>query len=292
MTMYIALWIIAALIFIYLLTSFLIANGIAMSLRRPLTLTPAAFGMPFEEISFYSHIDNVLLRGWYIPSGHNKTIIVMSGGKQTREDRSTKLLELCVDLAKKGFNILAFDRRGCGESQAAKFKYRSLLGRDFSGAISYIRNRNGYGESIILLGVSIGASAAIASAGDENNIKAVVCDSCFMSIPEMTKRVLAKSFKPFAVFQPGAVLMGKLFFGLDKESAVDKVSRINCPIFFINGSEDKSVPPDDAYRLLAESNNPLDGIWIVDGAGHSLSYMTYPDEYVDRVAGFLTDKTC
>jgi fermentation-respiration switch protein FrsA (DUF1100 family) len=168
----------------------------------------------------------------------------------------------------------------------------SLLGRDFSGAISFIRKRNGYGESIILLGVSIGASAAIASAGDENNIKAVVCDSCFMSIPEMTKRVLAKSFKPFAVFQPGAVLMGKLFFGLDKESAVDKVSRINCPIFFINGSDDKSVPPDDAYRLLAESNNPLDGIWIVDGAGHSLSYVTCPDEYVDKVAGFLSDKTC
>ncbi|MDD4924173.1 MAG: alpha/beta hydrolase [Dehalococcoidales bacterium] len=275
----------------YLLTSFLIANGIAMSLRRPLTMTPASFGLSYEDISFYSRSDNMLLKGWYIPTGSNKTIIAMPGGKQTREDRSTKLLELCVDLAKRGFNTLVFERRGCGESQAAKFNCRSILGRDFIGAIDYIRNRNGAEESIILLGVSIGASAAIASARENNDIKAVICDSCFTSIPEMTKRVLANTFKPFVIFKPGAVIMGKLFFGLDKESAIDKVPYIKCPIFFINGSLDKSVPPYDAYSLLNASNNPSDEIWIADGAGHSQSYMTYPDEYVDRIAKFLADKT-
>ena len=75
---------------------------------------------------------------------------------------------------------------------------------------------------------------------------------------------------------------------MDKESAIDKVPYIKCPLFFINGSEDKSVPPDDAYRLLKASGNPLDEIWIVDGAGHSQSYMTHPDEYVDRIIKFIS----
>jgi pimeloyl-ACP methyl ester carboxylesterase len=291
MAMYIVIGIIAGLIFLYLLTSFLIANGIAMSLRRPVTMTPAFFGLAYEDVAFYSKMDKLLLKGWYIPAGSNRTIIAMPGGKQTREDRSTKMLELCADLAKRGYNILVFERRGCGQSQAAKFNQRSILGRDFSGAIEYIRSRNGDGEHIILLGVSIGASAAIASARENDGIEAIICDSCFMSIPEMTKRVLAKTFKPFVIFQPGAVLMGRLFFGLDKESAIHKVPHINCPIFFINGSQDKSVPPYDAYSLLNASDNTADEIWIADGATHSQSYMTYPEEYVDRIIRFLAGKT-
>jgi pimeloyl-ACP methyl ester carboxylesterase len=197
---------------------------------------------------------------------------------------------MCVDLAKSGYNVLVFERRGCGQSQAAKLSQRSILGRDFSGAINYIRSRNGEGEHIILLGVSIGASAAIASARENDGIKAVICDSCFKSIPLMAERVISHTFRPFAIFRPGAVVMGRLFFGLDKESAIDKVSYINCPIFFINGSEDKSVPPYDAYSLLNASDNPSDEIWIADGAKHSQSYMTYPEEYVDRIIKFLADK--
>jgi uncharacterized protein len=282
--------IIIGLIIFYFIVSALIANGIAMTLRRPITMTPVSFGVPFEDVVFYSHTDNLLLKGWYLPSGQNKTIIVMPGGKQTREDRSTKLLELCVDLAKRGYNILVFDRRGCGQSEAARLNCRSILDRDFNGAIDYIRNQNGYGENIFLLGISVGATAAIASAKANDEIKAVICDSCFTSIPEMTKRVLAKTFEPFVIFQPGAVLMGRLLFGLDKESAIDKVPKISCPIFFINGSEDKSVPPEDACRLIEASNNPSDEIWIADGAGHSQSYITHPDEYVDKVIKFLSDK--
>jgi pimeloyl-ACP methyl ester carboxylesterase len=289
MPMDIVFWIVIGLIFIYLLTSFLIANGIAMSLRRPLTMTPAQFGLEYEDVSFYSRIDKVLLKGWYIPAGGNKTIIAMPGGKQTREDRSTKMLELCVDLAKKGYNILVFERRGCGQSQAAKFNCRSILGRDFSGAIDFIRDRNGK-DGIILLGVSIGASAAIASARENSDIQAIICDSCFKSIPLMAERVMSEKCRAFAVFKPGAVVMGRLFFGLDKESAIDKVPYINCPIFFINGSEDKSVPPHDAYDLLIASNNPLDEIWIADGAKHSQSYMTCPEEYVDRIVRFLSER--
>jgi len=141
-----------------------------------------------------------------------------------------------------------------------------------------------------ILGVSIGAVAAMASAREENNIRAVISDSCFTSVQEMTGRVLGEKCKAFIIFQPGAILMGRLVFGLEKESAIDQVPEINCPILFINGSEDKSVPPENAYTLLKASDNPSDEIWIADGAGHSQSYITHPEEYVDKVISFLSDK--
>jgi len=282
------LWIFLALILFYFVVSALIANGMAMTLRRPIHRTPESLGVAFEDVSFHSRSDNVLLKGWYIPIGGNNTIIVMPGGKQNREDPTTKLLELCVDLAKRGFNILAFDRRGCGKSEASRLNGRSCFDRDFGGAVGYIRKRNGAGKNTILFGISVGAVAALAFAKEENSVKAIVSDSCFTSISEMTKRVMEEKFKAFTIFQPGAVCMGRLIFGLDKESAIDKVSKINCPIFFINGAEDKSVPPEDTYRLLKASNNPLDEIWIADRAGHSQSYIIHPREYVDRIINFLS----
>ena len=279
-----------ALVLFYFFVSGLIANGMAMPLRRPICRTPSFFGIVFEEVSFNSRTDNVSLEGWYIDAGQNKTIILMPGGKQNREDTTTKLLELCVDLAKRGFSILTFDRRGCGTSEASRLRTRACLDRDIAGAVDYIRNRKGLRENIFLFGFSLGALAALACAKEEKSIKAVVSDSCFSSISEMASRILKNTCKIFVIFQPGAVYMGRLIFGLDRENAIDKVPYINCPIFFINGAEDKSVPPEDTYRLIKASNNPLDEIWIVASAGHTQSYITHPKEYIDRVVHFLSDR--
>ena len=245
------LWIFLAIVLFYFIVSALIANGMAMTLRRPIHRTPESMGVFSEEVSFNSRADNVLLKGWYIPTGGNSTIIVMPGGKQNREDPTTKLLELCVDLAKRGFNILAFDRRGCGKSEASSLSGRSRFDRDFGGAVDFIHSKCSR-QDIILLGISVGAAAALAFAKEENSIKAVVSDSCFISIPEMAKRVMEEKFKALIIFQPGAICMGRLIFGLDKESAIDKVAKINCPIFFINGAEDKSVPPPPSVILTGD----------------------------------------
>jgi hypothetical protein len=213
----------------------------------------------------------------------------MTGGKLNREDPGTKLLELYVDLAKRGFSILTFDRRGCGQSATASLKGRSRLDNDFAGAVKYIRNRKGYEENIFLLGMSVGAVAAFAFTKKDDSVRAIISDSCFVSISEMARRVMGQKCKAFIVFEPGAICMGRLIFGLEKENAIDNVQKIKCPIFFINGAEDKSVPPEDAHRLLVASHNPSDKIWIVDGADHSQSFCTYPDEYVAKVVSFLSN---
>jgi hypothetical protein len=68
-------WTVLALILFYFVVSALIANGMAMPLRRPIYRTPTSLGVVFEDVSFHSRADNVLLKGWYIP-----TIIKILGG--------------------------------------------------------------------------------------------------------------------------------------------------------------------------------------------------------------------
>ena len=132
--MAVALIVLASLTFFYFLVSALIANGMVMSNRVPVTGTPADLGLPYEDVSFNSRDDNVSIRGWYIPGDNKGTIIVMHGGKQCRNDDTMDLLYLCGDLSKKGFNVLTFDRRSCGLSQTARVRSRACFDRDFGGA--------------------------------------------------------------------------------------------------------------------------------------------------------------
>jgi pimeloyl-ACP methyl ester carboxylesterase len=257
---------ILAILAFYLVVSALIANGMAMSARVPIDKTPASLGLTYQDVSFRSRPDSVLLKGWYIPGQGNGTIIVMHGGKQNRADTTMKLLELCGELARKGFNVLTFDRRGCGLSQTSWHRVKGRFERDFAGAFDYIRSRNGFQEKVFIMGFSVGAVAAFVFARQEGSISGIISDSCFARTPEMVKRVLNQTCTIFQFFTPASLWMGEVLFGLERGSAVDRVGDVKCPIFFINGAEDEVVPPEDAYQLLQVSNNSLDEIWIVLGA--------------------------
>ena len=268
----------------YAIVSFLIANGFAMSDRVPVSVTP---DIAYENISFRSYPDNVLLKGWYIPVAGNKTIIVMHGGKQNRSQPGIGLMDLCLALNKQGYSILTFDRRGCGQSESAKLGARSCLDRDFAGAIRFIKDKKGPRENIYLWGTSIGAVAALSCAAKMDSIRAIVADSCFADIPEMVDRVMKKAFPAFVVFKPGSMYMGRQFMGMEKSNPVDNTSRISCPVLFISGTEDPIIPEEDTYRLFNSSPSPASRIWMVAGAEHSKSFLTCRREYIDRVTSFL-----
>jgi pimeloyl-ACP methyl ester carboxylesterase len=268
----------------YAVVSYLIANGFAMSNRVPVSVTP---DVAYENISFRSHPDNVLLKGWYIPAASNKTVIVMHGGKQNRCQQGIGLMDLCLALNKQGYSILTFDRRGCGQSESSKPGARSCLDRDFAGAIKFLRDKKGSRENVYLWGTSIGAVAALSCAAKMDSVRAIVADSCFADIPEMVDRVMKKAFPAFVVFKPGSIYMGQRFMGMEKISPVDNASRISCPVLFINGTQDPIIPEEDTYRLFHSSPSPASRIWMVAGAEHSKSFLTSRKEYISRITSFL-----
>ena len=271
----------------YSIVCFLIANGFAASNRNTVSVTP---NVVYEDISFRSHPDNVLLRGWYIPAASNNTIILMHGGKQNRSQPGIGLIDLCTALNKYGYSILTFDRRGCGESDSSKMGVRACLDRDFAGAIKFIRDEKGSQENIYLWGTSIGAVAALSCAAKVDGVRAIIADSCFADIPEMASRLLKKTCPAFIVFKPGSICMGRQFFGMEKDTPMDNASRMSCPILFINGTEDSAIPKEDTYKLFLTSRSPASQIWIVNGADHSKSFITSRKEYVAKVTSFLKNR--
>jgi pimeloyl-ACP methyl ester carboxylesterase len=275
---------------VYLGVSAIIAAATIWILRVPLPDTPASSGMTYEDVAFNSRVDSVSLKGWYIPGGDKGTIIVVHGGKQNRADATMRLTELCCDLARKGFNVLTFDRRGCGESGVSKIGVRARYDRDIAGAFDYIHDRNGSGEKIFILGISIGAVAMFLFAAHEKGICGIISDSCFISAPEMSRRLLARVNRVLTCFVPSALWMGRRMYGLQPENAIDDVKLVTCPVFFIHGQQDTGVPAGDSVKLFEASKNELNELWLVPGADHCQEYSIDPAGYVDRVVDFIDGK--
>ena len=94
-------WIVVALLIVsvivttaYTALSIYIATKLVYAPQTPIYATPASLGLQFKYVTFPSRIDQVQLKGWYIPgvlpNGHltsQRTIIMVHGTRTNRADK-------------------------------------------------------------------------------------------------------------------------------------------------------------------------------------------------------------
>jgi pimeloyl-ACP methyl ester carboxylesterase len=83
-------------------------------------------------------------------------------------------------LVRGGYNVLAIDLRGHGESAAQYASPGYLESRDVLGAIQYVHER-GEHDPIVLLGLSYGAAAVVLAAAQSEDVAAVIADGVYPS---------------------------------------------------------------------------------------------------------------
>jgi fermentation-respiration switch protein FrsA (DUF1100 family) len=259
--------------------------------RVPITETPALCGLGYEEISFPSRIDELTLYGWYLPAeGSDEVIIMVHGAEQHRADPGVEMLDIACGLVAHGYSVLMFDMRGHGESEGDRMSAGYCEVRDLGGAVDYVA---GLGfEDIGVLGFSMGGATAIMTAAECDEIDAVVVDSAYADLNDMLEPQFAeRTFFPTFFLKP-LLFMVKMMYGIDF-TAVKPVEVVGDiaprPILFIQGALDDTVPPAHAQSLLEASNNPLNQLWLLPDVGHVEAYVTYPEEYMDRVTSFFDD---
>lgn len=285
---------ILAIILVILLTAYLavsayIARRLMRVARTPLSETPASLGLDYEDVSFPSRNDNLMLKGWYLAGNKKFTIIMVTGMHQNRVDSSIGTLAMARDLVARGFNVLLFDLRGRGESEGRGVLLTNA-DRDIGGAFDYIRKSGCPADSIGIIGFSAGAASAIIFASREN-IAAIVSESCFADVAYTFIRKAATILSTpkwlITMFSSGIYLMSRILYGYRKINPLDRIADVACPILLIQGEKDDLVTPDDAYRLLKASGNPSDELWLVPKAGHTESYCLNPAGYIDRITSFF-----
>ncbi len=275
-------------LFLYLILSAIGAIFVMQVPRLPLEETLISVNVDYDDVTFLSRHDDVLLRGWYIPGEANEVIMIIHGGIQNRVDNNVGTLGLSLDLHNQGFNLLLFDLRGRGESDGIG-RPLTYIENDIGGAVDYLGSRGFALKNINIIGYCAGAASACIFAAQEN-LGSLVLVGCFAEVDDMVVRMGIEHGIPAILtrlFIPGLRLMTKIIFGFDLVDPVDAISYVDCPILFIHEEYDDLVPVEDVRRLFRASTNPVNELWEISGVEHSQVYRSISDVFIAQVTNFI-----
>lgn len=278
---------------------------IVAKFSHPISLNPdpniKEYGIEnFEEISFNSLKDNLTLAGYLIKcSNSSKTIIVCHGygdskfmvGGRTPSDVKVDHLKLAKLFLDEGFNTLLFDFRGHG---AHAGQNGVTIGfneqQDLLGAINFAKSK-GIGDTIGLIGFSMGASTALSVLDKTTNVDFVIADSPFSDLKDyLNSNMKVWTGLPDFPFVPLIILNFKLIYGVNYNaiSPLSSISKSDVPILLIHGKKDTTIPHTESIAMEKLFKNSKSKLILFDDSPHIGSYSLYKQKYENILRSFLS----
>jgi len=204
------------------------------------------------------------LHAWWLASpGATHTIVFLHGARVNLSGSVYRLR----GLRDAGYNVLAIDYRGYGRSSPVVLSEQSVV-EDALAAWRWLDDRVPDRSRRILYGHSLGAAVAVATAARGGGAGAMVLESAFTSVRELT------------------VLGG---FVTQRFEVLDDLAKLQTPVVVLHGKEDALVPVGMAQRLYDAARGPKRLI-LVDGAGHSWVVARARDELRRALGEVLAER--
>ncbi|MGH8443203.1 MAG: alpha/beta hydrolase [Nevskiaceae bacterium] len=188
---------------------------------REIAETPAALGLPFEEITLTAE-DGVRLHGWWVPAPDARRTLVHFHGNAGNISHRLELLQIFHGL---GLNVLMFDYRGYGRSEGAPTEAGMYL--DAEAAWSHLLARGVRPADIVLHGQSMGGAVA-AHLAAQREPAALVLESAFTSAPDVAADIY---------WWLPVRLLARL--RLDTRAAL---AQVRSPVLVIHSRDDEIIP--------------------------------------------------
>ncbi|WP_429970329.1 alpha/beta hydrolase [Fructilactobacillus sp. Tb1] len=215
----------------------------------------------------------------------NKTVIVIHGYGGSARHMSTYIRMFHND----GYNVLAPDNRGFGDSTGHYIGYGWLDRIDVANWMKQINEYNPHGE-IGMYGISMGAATVMYTLPlAPSNTKFAIADCGYSSINAELSHELHSIFHlPAFPILPIANWYSRILAKYDFMDANtnETLKHNNIPLFIIHGSADDFVPTKFAYQNYKNDAGKDKEIWIVRGADHAHSKETDPVQYNQKTAAF------
>lgn len=241
--------------------------------------TPADQGLTFTEVRIPT-VRRRALFGWLLPApGATRTVVALHGWGSNAE----QMLPIAAPLHRAGLNVLLFDARSHGRSDGDTFSSLPRFAEDLGQAVAWLKRHHPHrAEAIAVLGHSVGAGAALLEAARNPEITAVISLGAFADPAEVTARYLRPLRLPRlvtkVVIRYVEWLIGHRFAAI---APVNTVRQVPCPVLLVHGSDDATVPVEDAHRILASAGRPDVRLLQIAGAGHDST------DQIERHAGAL-----
>ncbi len=233
-----------------------------------------------EQIQLHTN-DGLTLEGSYVPSKNGAAVVVAFGRKGTQ--RPARML------ARHGYGVLIFDRRGEGESDGDPNPYAWNDGeRDLLAAIDFLKRRPDVEpDRIGGLGLSVGGETFLQTAAHTEDVKAVVSEGATIRSVGELRSVPGSEFGPVAL--NAGMTAGTAVFSnsLPPPHLIDLVDQI-APRSMLLIYSPKDDPDEPRFnRAFYEAAGDPKEIWGLPEAGHVGAQEARPREYEQRVTRFF-----
>jgi hypothetical protein len=240
-------------------------------------------GVPHENVSFTTS-DGLRLHGWYIPSRNGAAVVDFPGRLGTQAAARM--------LARHGYGVLLFDRRGEGRSEGGG----NMLGwggdKDIIAAVDWLKTRPDVDPRRIGgIGFSVSGELMLEAAAKDPDLAAVVSDGA--GARQLVEEKKALGDQGFWLMSPAfALLNGAVAVFSDTAPPATLTNLVPQiaprPLLFIwapdGGNETEVLTPE--YDRVAGPNASL---WAIPDAKHIKGIEAQPRAYEHRVVAFFDD---
>lgn len=251
-------------------------------------VNPTDLGPAAREVTA-STADGVALSGWYLPSTNGAAVVLRHGAGSTRTD----VLAQAAVLGRAGYGVLMLDARGHGASGGRAMDLGWFGDEDVRAGVDLLVTRPEVDpDRIGVVGLSMGGEEAIGAAATDPRIRAVVAEGAEQRVAA-DKAWMADAYGLAGRVQGvldrvtyGAV---DLLTGADPPIALrDAVGRAAPrPVLLIAGGA--VADEQRAARWIQAASPSTVTVWVVPSAGHVQGLAVEPEQWADRVLGFLDE---
>ena len=241
-----------------------------------------------ETIEITAH-DGVRLTGHlHSCEGATRTIIAMHGWRSSWRNDFGMIADF---LFENQCNVLFVEQRGQGQSGGDYMGFGMIERYDCLDWIQWAQQQTFGKLPIYLVGVSMGASTVLMTAGFDlpDTVKGIIADCGFTSAHEIWKYVTESNLPLLYTGLRGElandICRRKIQIGSKDYSCIDALQTGKTPVLFIHGTDDKFVPIEMTYENYKACVAPK-RLFIVPGAEHGLSYVVDKAGYEAAVKRF------
>jgi len=262
------------------LVVFPIAFAINATHRARTAVEAADLGRRYERVSFTT-ADGLRLVGWYVPSRNRAAVIAVPG-------RSGPVAQARM-LARHGYGVLLFDRRGEGESEGDFNAFGWGGDADLKAAVTFLARRPDVDAARIGgLGLSVGGEMMLEAAAEDERLRAVVSEGAGVrSLAEHWDdpgpAAVQKPFSDWVIQTLALTVLANRAPPPGLSGVVDDIAPR--PLLLIRGLEGQQQ--EALNRVYYDAARQPRTLWEVPGAGHTAALSARPHEYERRVVGFF-----
>ncbi|HYP49220.1 MAG TPA: alpha/beta fold hydrolase [Thermoleophilaceae bacterium] len=244
------------------------------------TEVPAAqLGAAYEDVTLETS-DGLELEGWYVPSRNGAAVIAFPGRTGNRKHARM--------LARNGYGVLLFDRRGEGRSEGDPNAWGWDFNKDIKAGIAFLKRRKDVDPGRIGgLGLSVGGEMLLQTAAETTDLAAVVSEGAgARTLAEESSDAKGLNKVPLTLSYLARDAANAVFSNqlppAHLEELIPKIAPR--PILLIHaGSREVGRLNPRYYRAAGEPKR----IWEVPSGGHTDGIDTRPGEYERRVVAFF-----